>query len=1060
MAENDFDKTATYASAQDDKTGTYDSHSNISDTYAYAELREREFKSRAHGIAIGDSISLRGQDYVIRGIISEGTGEAVIYKIEDSEGTILALKLYFEFANPKEEPNYETLKEIIGINDPDILRLYDFGARYEHEKFRGKYCYEISQFAVGGDLFAVEDFGAKYTPQFIENVIIKELFKGIKTLHGHKIWHCDLKPANIFYIDRDQTDIVIGDYGSAKYVGVSPDSGKLNEDRAIRKTSTVKGTEVYLSPEQGRGIVSEKNDFYSFGMILLQLLYPEWLCEGSDPRRIDKNKFERISEHQFDSKPLIQFDDRFGRMNTLIQGLTLVYNKNRWGQEEVERWLKGEEVPVKYGGTDAAPVQTVKLGYAEIRTEKDLIKIIETNSDWYKDLFEDEATYRTVRIWLDSYKDIPTRKEVENLVSFYQLHGTLFVREALLRYFEPERPVRIDMDSFLIVGSPNVKKEVDSFLSKLDEIWKITKPETLRFYLFQLEFSLRQREAASLDETKIVVSSLIEKLYAVFGMAQQPFSNFRTELFRQIDPDDEDATFRRLVDLFYAFNPVRNFRDSQNQQIDSLADLGLLYCRSESAFSNKQLNIERLKFLEKIGRNDLQKLKYVPFVFEIFKDNAESHIELMDITFDVKRNYRVSYKFYKSLKNFLSHNGITNDFTSRSDSFEVYYFRRGLFKSFESVADNFIQSVCDKHNIRKLSPNNESQIKVEFIKQSRKRFVYLRIDRSKGKSGKMEKLQADLETADKKVHWRPAALISVFATIGFSLLYVLLAFYAGWIVWDTNTRYLTFNSPVRLDGTNYNKGDFLKVLSQNEFFDCLEIRSVEKCFPTQSLINQKVNQHSTPIETLGKFDYEFKTPRDVFKVTKSFWLKNNKGNRVNFAPGDIVNIRIDNNSWCFNFGAKGGDSCYSPDSKFHDKETFVGTFRDHGSAIKDYRGRNLFTFNRSVTLDGTNFTQGSSWPDASSGSPWVYCVDSKGRKCFPTKNGIDRLKQTDVPVVANSGTIDTRKSDFSIRAAIVLSLFVGLSGFIGALPAAKKFKLFLFRERIGTAKFINMAPKE
>lgn len=135
-------------------------------------------------------------------------------------------------------------------------------------------------------------------------------------------------------------------------------------------------------------------------------------------------------------------------------------------------------------------------------------------------------------------------------------------------------------------------------------------------------------------------------------MAQQPFSNFRTELFRQIDPDDEDATFRRLVDLFYAFNPVRNFRDSQNQQIDSLADLGLLYCRSESAFSNKQLNIERLKFLEKIGRNDLQKLKYVPFVFEIFKDNAESHIELMDITFDVKRNYRVSYKFYKSLKNF------------------------------------------------------------------------------------------------------------------------------------------------------------------------------------------------------------------------------------------------------------------------------------------------------------------------------------------------------------------------------------------------------------------------
>ena len=139
------------------------------------------------------------------------------------------------------------------------------------------------------DLFAVANFKEKYTKDFIEKIIVPEILNGIRKLHEFKIYHCDLKPSNIFFKDRNQTDLLIGDYGSAK-------AYDLETIKEIRKTSTVKGTETYLAPEQPRGIISEKNDYYSFGIILLHLLYPEQFSSENNIRQVDKGKFEKIVE--------------------------------------------------------------------------------------------------------------------------------------------------------------------------------------------------------------------------------------------------------------------------------------------------------------------------------------------------------------------------------------------------------------------------------------------------------------------------------------------------------------------------------------------------------------------------------------------------------------------------------------------------------------------------------------------------------------------------------------------------------------------------------------------
>ena len=217
-------------------------------------------------LAPGSRVQLKNKSYEILDLIAgpEAGAEGTVYKIRDEENHELALKLYHEFSDPREEPNGEALRRIKGIQNEDILPLIEYGIgsdRYENR------CWEISAYAKGGDLLAVpeKDFREVYAPNSIRFRILPEILRGIAILHEHQIYHCDLKPRNVFYLDQEKVDLVIGDYGSAK-------TFEESSGRDLAHTFMSKGTSFYLAPEQARGVISEKNDYYSLGMILLHLL--------------------------------------------------------------------------------------------------------------------------------------------------------------------------------------------------------------------------------------------------------------------------------------------------------------------------------------------------------------------------------------------------------------------------------------------------------------------------------------------------------------------------------------------------------------------------------------------------------------------------------------------------------------------------------------------------------------------------------------------------------------------------------------------------------------------
>ncbi|GAB4423406.1 MAG: hypothetical protein OHK0039_40010 [Bacteroidia bacterium] len=647
-------------------------------------------KSRRHNLGPGDRIELGGTTYTLTAILSQDSGEAVIYKVQaGSEERVL--KLYFEQTQQEREPNREALSRIREIRDRDILTLHDFGVGAD--KYQGRYCYEISDLARGGTLFDVPDYRAKYTPAFVEQHLIPEIYRGLRILHQNKIFHGDIKPQNIFYLDEAQTDLVIGDYGSAKTF--DHDSGKT-----VDLADTLIATRFYMAPEQGQGIVSEKNDYYSFGMVLLHLLYPEQFAQDDNPRKGDRHKHKSITLKRFQGEPIVQYDPAYKRINDLIAGLTLERHENRWGASEVGRWLRGEYVPVAYTGTAAQPI---KLGYATVRTPEDLIAVIEGEPNrWYGDLITDSDGYKALIGWYTSISNLSQKKVFEGMIQACKPEGALYVKEAILRYFQPELPARLGQTSYTLAESQDLRGEIRRYFADLDSVWKKSDLSTMRFALFQFEFALRQAlptvDAESRDLGERVLQSMAKQVEVTYS---NDFSTYRTQVYQGIPTDAKktELGYGRLLRIFYALNRPRFFRDLDNREYSNLEEVGLFFARNPKLYDQPILRLERAFFLNSVQRSDLARRDLQDFLFDIFQQRTQTQIQLQKLVVDKDRKYLFNYAYRKSLTAFFQQQKINPPFGEGNFSNAVQEVKKGPFELPQKAFDRFLEGIQQQHKI-------------------------------------------------------------------------------------------------------------------------------------------------------------------------------------------------------------------------------------------------------------------------------------------------------------------------------------------------------------------------
>lgn len=91
--------------------------------------------------------------------------------------------------------------------------------------------------------------------------IFIQIFSGIAHLHEHLIFHCDIKPANIMIVERDDgtIEIKIFDFGASSHFDAIP--------------QIKMGSPLYISPETAseKGI-DGSSDLWAIGVIILEIV--------------------------------------------------------------------------------------------------------------------------------------------------------------------------------------------------------------------------------------------------------------------------------------------------------------------------------------------------------------------------------------------------------------------------------------------------------------------------------------------------------------------------------------------------------------------------------------------------------------------------------------------------------------------------------------------------------------------------------------------------------------------------------------------------------------------
>ncbi|XP_011269109.1 eukaryotic translation initiation factor 2-alpha kinase 1 isoform X1 [Camponotus floridanus] len=118
------------------------------------------------------------------------------------------------------------------------------------------------------------------SPEPVIREILKQILCGIDYIHSQSVVHHDIKPRNIFISTSGQLQIQLGDFGLACPL------------KSQGKNHSACGTHMYAAPEQLQGKCDPKNDIYSVGVVLIELLIPtQTQMELSSVTRCLKNGY-------------------------------------------------------------------------------------------------------------------------------------------------------------------------------------------------------------------------------------------------------------------------------------------------------------------------------------------------------------------------------------------------------------------------------------------------------------------------------------------------------------------------------------------------------------------------------------------------------------------------------------------------------------------------------------------------------------------------------------------------------------------------------------------------
>ncbi len=283
------------------------------------DLPEQRDSPERYGIIFDESMSSASPPqigsvlgtYRLEQVLGEG-GMGIVYRAEHMKlGRQVAIKLLKpEFAsNPMAVRRFFDEARVVNrFNHEHIVQIEDFIDAEGSEK------YYVMELLKGQSLTELQAaLGA--VPLSRAVAIMAQVAETLAAVHEQEVVHRDLKPDNVFLIQRSSTTdfVKLLDFGVAKL-----SSGPEGRSAGSTAAGTLLGTPEYMAPEQLAGkAVDARADIYSFGIIMFEL------CAGGHRPFVAKSFGEMVIQHMTVPPPDPNEHSRVGALPPALAELIL-----------------------------------------------------------------------------------------------------------------------------------------------------------------------------------------------------------------------------------------------------------------------------------------------------------------------------------------------------------------------------------------------------------------------------------------------------------------------------------------------------------------------------------------------------------------------------------------------------------------------------------------------------------------------------------------------------------------------------------------------------------------
>jgi hypothetical protein len=249
-------------------------------------------------------------NFAIERVLPAGGAEAELMLLKGLKtGVQVMAKLY----RPGIAPKGEVLEQVGRVAHAHVVRTLAHGVS-------DGVAYEVMEYCAGGSLRDLMGDGA-VPPERVRSILV-EVAEALAALHECRVVHRDLKPENVLVRRREPLDLVLTDFGIASL-----------QDATQLFTGTAR-TARYAAPEAMTGILDQSADYWSLGMMLVEMIEGVHPFAGlSDP----------VIAHRLTTGSIDTADIRDPAWRRLCRGLLQRDPARRWGIAEIRRWLAADD---------------------------------------------------------------------------------------------------------------------------------------------------------------------------------------------------------------------------------------------------------------------------------------------------------------------------------------------------------------------------------------------------------------------------------------------------------------------------------------------------------------------------------------------------------------------------------------------------------------------------------------------------------------------------------------------------------------------------------------------